>query len=936
MSNEATIDTLAIEIEANAMNSVDGVRKLSRALTSLSKSITSVNSAGISNVSNRINAMSGAFSNAGTSSNTATSGAKKYTQILPPLISHTNRASNSAKSLAYYFGKFYANMFLVIRGIKTFGKAISGAMDYMEAFNFWDVSITSATAKTSEWQELGYADAQAYAEAFKQGLVDLNQKMTGFKTDANTGDITVSNIPNLGINITDLTTFQAEIVSITSSLGLCTKISSDTSKALSMLAADMSSLKNIDLDTVMTNFQSGLIGQSRALYKYGIDITNATLQTYAYKYGIEKAVSEMTQAEKMQLRMLAILDQSKVAWGDLANTLNQPANQFRVLSNGVKNLAITIGKLLMPMVSSTLPYLNAMVKALQTFFTWLANVLGIKLDVENTGAGTSDIFEDIEDSADDATDAVNSLKKSLTQLGIDELNINNPDSGSGSSFDSSIGGGVDLSDEISNALAEYEKAWNEAYENVVDKSTAMADAIVDAFKRKDYKGIGEYVSTGITNALNSIVWRDVYSVAKDFGRGFAQFLNGLITPEEFGTIGKTFAAALNTAIYEALAFGTEFDFENLGLSIASGISSFFETTDTAALADTIDVWVQGIWTTIKTAIGNVSWGDVWEDVKDIISNIDIETVEIMIGAFALKYGAGFSSELIIKAIAAKIGAEKLADTASGLVIPITATLVISFIAIEYIDKIDKTASEALAKILGIYDKELFEESWNELLVQKEEFDEKMKSNKFREEELESIKNWLKSVSDYWSDWWNRRKRGLEEIKSHFSAFKVNIETTFVNLGESVKQSWNNMIESIKQIWNKFATWMNEKLTWTIDPVVVAGKTLFEGTTISLGKIPTFMNGGVTSADIFAANENGVPELIGTIGRRTAIASGTEVTGISDAVYTTGQEEIRLLKEQNALLTKLLEKDFSTYIGDREIAKANERGQRALGAMLITT
>ena len=76
---------------------------------------------------------------------------------------------------------------------------------------------------------------------------------------------------------------------------------------------------NIDYADVMGNLQSGLIGQSRALYKYGIDITNATLQTYAYEMGLSKAVSEMTQAEKMQLRLIAILDQSKVAWGDLAN-----------------------------------------------------------------------------------------------------------------------------------------------------------------------------------------------------------------------------------------------------------------------------------------------------------------------------------------------------------------------------------------------------------------------------------------------------------------------------------------------------------------------------------------------------------------------------------------------------------------------------------------
>lgn len=85
------------------------------------------------------------------------------------------------------------------------------------------------------------------------------------------------------------------------------------------VAGDISSLFNVDYSTVAQNLQSGLIGQSRALYKYGIDITNATLATYAYNLGISKSVSEMTQMEKQQLRVLAILDQSKVSWGDLAN-----------------------------------------------------------------------------------------------------------------------------------------------------------------------------------------------------------------------------------------------------------------------------------------------------------------------------------------------------------------------------------------------------------------------------------------------------------------------------------------------------------------------------------------------------------------------------------------------------------------------------------------
>ena len=344
---------------------------MSKALSSMANAVKKINDAGLDRVSSQMKSFNVGTNQTTISLSRATGGTRKFGNGLKSLASHTSGAKDGMKSLAYHFWKFYANCFLAIRGIKALGKAVNGAMDYIEAFNFYDVAIGSATEKTDEWEKLGYRSAEAYATAFKQGLGDLNEKMTGFSVDVNSGDIKPSGMPNLGIDITQLETFEAEIVSVTSSLGLATKTSYDASKALSMLTADMSSLKNIDLKTVMQNFQSGLIGQSRALYKYGIDITNATLSTYAYQYGVSKSVSEMTQAEKMQLRLLAILDQSKVAWGDLANTINQPANQLRVFTSGVKNLAITIGKLLLPVVSAVLPYLNAMVKHYRHFLRGL-------------------------------------------------------------------------------------------------------------------------------------------------------------------------------------------------------------------------------------------------------------------------------------------------------------------------------------------------------------------------------------------------------------------------------------------------------------------------------------------------------------------------------------------------------------------------------------
>lgn len=1043
-----TIDTLSLEIESNAASSVDGVRKLSRALTSLSKSISSVNGAGIGNVASNVNLMSSAFANVGNTSQKATSGTKKYANTLPILTSHTNRAVNSTKSLAYYFGKFYANMFLVIRGVKAFGSAISDTMGYMESFNFWDVAISSAASKTSEWEELGYNSVEAYATGMKQGLADFNEKMTGFKTNVETGDISVSGMSNLGINLTNLTTFQAEIISITSSLGLCTQVSNDTSKALSMLVGDMSSLKNIDIKTVMTNFQSGLIGQSRALYKYGIDITNATLQTYAYKYGIEKAVSEMTQAEKMQLRMLAILDQSKVAWGDLANTIEQPANGFRVLSNGVKNLAITIGKILMPVVSATLPYLNAMVRALQSFFTWMANILGIELDVKNTGTGTTDIFDNIEDSADDATDSVNKLRKSIRAF--DELNVIDTSSGSSSGSSASGSGSVDLSSEINSALAEYEKAWEEAYLNMNDKTSQLAKnfenalapvrKLVEDIKIGDWFAVGGDVSTiasGIFNffsdAIEHVNWEQV-------GHNFGLFLSGINWKDVIKSgfrltfdIGEAISdvwfesfntAPIETAIITGLAAmkftGSGKALAGLGAVLMEKLATYLGMTSInltvpvtlsivgIAFAYKVGEKMQEIEENIKKYgdKGRGMSGDGWID-NVALAQYDIQKSNNAItmsyadtgrkqkkffkdwgsaikasqkdsqnanNAITMSYAdMGNNSKNIIKEFFENWGGD---IQASQLDVQSTN----HEINMSYAD-MSKKAKEKIKDFFNNWGgdiqasqtdiqkannaitmsytdmftdtKKRFED-WKTnatATIEKFKTDSSAKFSEWKVNASTTIANWKSDAETQFSTWKANAVNLVENFKSttgvKFSEWKTNssniiadwksnAENRFVEFKASVlsiMQEWynkiipffsfgkwnfngvkdglttsfNNAIAAIKEVWNKFADWLNKKLTWTIDPVKVGGVELFKGTSIKLGKIPTFASGGITSADIFAANENGVPELVGTIGRKSAIASGTEVTGIADAVYSTASEQNALLRQQNELLREILAK-----------------------------
>ena len=624
------IDTLAIEIEANASQSVDGIKRLSRALSSLATSTAKVNSAGIDNVVNQLGRLSNVAATTGTQAGKASNGTRKFTNSLGGLHTHSAKAGKGMKSLAYHFGKFYANCFLAIRGVKKLGDSVESAMDYLEGFNFFDVAIGKATS--ADWKQAGYDNAEAYATAFKENLNNINSKLTGFNTDSDTGNLTLTGQKNLGLDITRLQTFQAEITSVTNALGLSSQTSRLAADGFSRLAGDMSSLKNVDLSKVMNDFQSGLLGQSRALYKYGIDITNANLATYAYKYGVEKAVSEMTQGEKMQLRMLAILDQSKVAWGDLANTINQPANQLRMFTTGVKNLALTIGKLLMPMVTGVLPYLNAMVIALQRFFSWIADLAGIKLDSVNTGGGVSDALGDLEDNADDATDAINGTDKAVEKLkrnvfSYDELNRRNDNSDSSKDKNNGAGGpSIDLSKQLSDAFDNYFKVWDEAYNKSVQKANEMADAIIKAFKAKDYEGIGRYISTSISNALDKIPWDSVYSVADDFGSGFAEFMNGLFTPELFGSVARTITGCLNTALHVLDSFGTTFDWKKFGESIANGINNLFSTFDFKLLGKTISVWAIGICTSLATALRATDFKAIGDSIADGIEAIDTKGI----------------------------------------------------------------------------------------------------------------------------------------------------------------------------------------------------------------------------------------------------------------------------------------------------------------------
>ena len=460
----------------------DGVVNLLRKLQSAPRM-----SAELANIIQGLGNIASSGSRAGSVLNGLGGRASKTVGPFKRLSSAIMGTGKSTKGFVSSIGMFYAKFFLVIRAIKGLGKAIGSAQDYIEDFNYFSVALTKVGEDSRDnWKEAGYDSAQEYVDSFKNRFQDLQKQMTGYTVDAETGELDYNIGHNLGLDISEVMRFQSSIAQITNSAGMLGETSIMTSKALSMLSADLSSLSNQDLSAVQDNLQSGLIGQSRALYKYGIDITQAGLQQTAYANGLDVTVKNLSQASKMQLRLLTILGQSKVAYGDLGRTINQPANQLRMLQAGFQNLARTVGQIFMPIVQKLYPYLNAVVMVLQEFAEWIAKLTGANLKGNDTAMNLPD-YEPAEDGSEAVADNTEKASKSAKKLSdnlqgfdiINKLDSNNSDvkkdDEDGTPKD------IDLSKQIASALGNYQNIWDDAFKNTKNKAVKIANTIKKVF-----------------------------------------------------------------------------------------------------------------------------------------------------------------------------------------------------------------------------------------------------------------------------------------------------------------------------------------------------------------------------------------------------------------------------------------------------------------------
>lgn len=501
-----------------------------------------------------------------------------------------------------------------------------------------------------------------------------------------------------------------------------------------------------------------------------------------------------------------------------------------MLKENFKALGAVVGGGLINAFKPFIKVLNAVLQKVISFAEMVTNALGSIFGWRyeaSKGAGISGLADDIGSASDGMDDLSNAAgnagkntggiaknakkaKKEIQQAtrAFDELKViskqsKDNTSGSGSGGSGGSGGGSGGGD---------------------TGKLVQTDTIFKKFKSdiKDLEGLGKAISGALINAMRGIKWDEVYAKASGFGSGLAKFLNGLFEGQKgttlFGETGRLIANSLNTVLHGLDSFGTTFNWKQFGNSIADGINKFFQNFDFALLAQTLNSWAQGAFDAVTTALSKISWKDVWKGVKEFLSNLDVKTVAIIIGALTIKKILGLHlaktalgiigtsiSKAIAGSIAAKLGVEIGANATIGEVLSTGLSKKISGLG-TIAGKIGKLALTVGAIVItaeaGL---SLGKAIGNKIAdaTQPEEMKKYRVDFKFSDLFTYSLDDWKQGFSDWWNDtwgpglaaWWEDRKAGNTKLKIPFTDFELPSDN---EVKKAVSDWWDKQKKKIEK------------------------------------------------------------------------------------------------------------------------------------------
>jgi hypothetical protein len=523
---------------------------------------------------------------------TKNTGLDKFNKEIKNTSGYAKAAAASEKT-ALGYAKLASKVAVAVVAVKKVAKVISNwvtkSNDYVENLNLFTVSMGEFAG-----------EAQKYAE-------------------------TVGEV--MGIDPGEWMRNQGVFMTLATGFGVASDRANTMSKNLTQLGYDLSSFFNISYTESFQKLQSGLAGELEPLRRLGYDLSVARLQQEAYVLGIKKKVTAMTQAEKAELRYYAIMTQVTKAQGDMARTLNAPANQLRVMKAQVEQTGRALGNIFIPALNAVLPYAIALAKAVRMVADAIANAFGFKLpEIDYSGLdAVSGGAEELEDNLDNASKKAKKLKQNL--LGIDELNIIAPDSNDdgGDSDTPAAGGGLGfelptydfLGDAVNTRIDDIfgrMKKWLEEIGN-----TAKNIGLVEAFE-KVKTAVSSFADSSVTTTIGEIfgIIGDTTAVtALEFIRDVLNTITGILNGDLKTAVNSFKDLGINLTLNGLIGIADILD-KILGTNLGGWLR------DVKASLNDIDLSKFSGFKRLQTALDNVkeSFKNLKESFANLISRLD--------------------------------------------------------------------------------------------------------------------------------------------------------------------------------------------------------------------------------------------------------------------------------------------------------------------------
>ena len=520
------------------------------------------------------------------------------------LIEGIDKKTEKATSKMASFGASIKNMLKSAAFIQTtryLGNAVNKSMEYTESLNLFTVAMGD------------YADeAKKYAE-------------------------NVSEV--MGIDPAEWLKAQGTFNILATGFGVAADKAAIMSKNLTQLGYDISSFYNINVQDAMLKLQSGMAGELEPLRRLGYDLSVARLQEEAYALGIEKKITAMNQAEKSMLRYHAIMSQVTQVQGDMARTLESPANQTRILKAQIDQLNRAIGNIFIPLLNKMLPYLIAMAQVAREAAESIALFFGFSLpevDYSSASASVGDIATDL----DDANSSAKELKRTL--MGFDEINrLTDDKSGSGAGAGGGVGFDIDplQYDFLGDRLAKDLDDVKEKMETIAKVASVIAgvlavwkikSSLIPSIKNvingldkvsQIAAGIGLIV-IGISLAYSSgksMGYNDAKGVQQELKDSILSMLGIIATGIGGGLVGGALAGTVGAGVGAVigLVVGVLFTFKGYSDGMVQAAEEAYQLTDNYKVMANVISESNGIIERSQTGIDNLAKG------LDRLADIDV-------------------------------------------------------------------------------------------------------------------------------------------------------------------------------------------------------------------------------------------------------------------------------------------------------------------------